>query len=77
MAPDTRRFPMERSGYRTISGTVFGLMAIGQGIRAAMQVPVQVGTTAIPVWASWVAVAVAGSLCIWAFRSSARHQRPA
>lgn len=68
---------MERSGYRTISGTVFGLMAIGQAIRAALQVPVQVGTTAIPVWASWVAVAVAGGLCIWAFRSSARHQRPA
>ena len=68
---------MERSGYRTISGMVFGLIAIGQGIRAAMQVPVQVGTTAIPVWASWVAVIVAGGLCAWAFRSSAGHQRAA
>ena len=68
---------MERSGYRTISGMVFGLIAIGQGIRAAMQVPVQVGTTSIPVWVSWVAVLVAGSLCVWAFRSSAEHQRAA
>ena len=64
---------MERSGYRTISGMVFGLIAIAQGIRAAMQVPVQVGTTAIPVWVSWVAVLVAGSLCVWAFRSPAGH----
>ena len=64
---------MERSGYRTISGMVFGLIAIAQGIRAALQVPVQVGATAIPVWVSWVAVLVAGSLCLWAFRSSAGH----
>jgi hypothetical protein len=68
---------MERSGYRTISGMVFGLIAIGQGIRAAMQVPVQVGTTAIPVWVSWVALLVAGSLCVWAFRLSAEHRRAA
>ena len=68
---------MERGLYRTISGMVFGLIAIAQGIRAAMQVPVQVGTTEIPVWASWVAVLVAGSLCVWAFRSSAKHQRAA
>ena len=68
---------MERSGYQTISGMVFGVIAIGQGIRAAMQVPVQVGTTSIPVWVSWVAVLVAGSLCVWAFRSSAENQRAA
>ena len=68
---------MERSGYQTISGMVFGVIAIGQGIRAAMQVPVQVGTTSIPVWVSWVAVLVAGSLCDWAFRSSAENQRAA
>ena len=68
---------MERSGYRTISGIVFGVIALGQGIRAAMQVPVQVGTTAIPIWVSWVALVVAGSLCIWAFRSSAEHHHAA
>ena len=68
---------MERSGYRTISGMVFGLIAIVQGIRAVLQVPVQVGATAIPVWASWVAVIVAGILCVWAFRSSAEHRRAA
>lgn len=68
---------MESSGYRTISGVVFGVIALGQGIRAALQVPVQVGATAIPVWISWVAVAVAGGLCVWAFRSSGRRQHVA
>jgi hypothetical protein len=61
---------MGRSSYRTVSGFVFGLIALLQGIRAVVQVPVQIGTTAIPVWVSWVAVVVAGALCVWAFRSS-------
>ena len=61
---------MGRSGYRTVSSVVFGLIALAQGIRAVMQVPVQLGTTPIPIWVSWVAVVVAGALCVWAFRSS-------
>ena len=61
---------MERSGYRTVSGVVFGLIALVHGIRAALQVPAQLGSTPIPVWVSWVAVAFAGALCVWAFRSS-------
>ena len=64
---------MERSGYRTISGVVFGLIALGQGTRAALQVPAQLGSTAIPVWISWVAAVVAGALCVWAFRSEQRR----
>ncbi len=66
---------MERSGYRTISGVVFGLIAIGHGVRAALQVPAQLGTTSIPIWVSWVAVLVAGALCVWAFRSPGERQR--
>jgi hypothetical protein len=65
---------MKRSGYQTISGVVFGLIALGQGIRAVIQMPVQVGNQSVPVWLSWIAVVVAGSLCIWAFRSSAANQ---
>lgn len=62
---------MKRRGYQTVSGLAFGLITLGQGIRAARELPVQVGTTSIPVWVSWIAVVVAGGLCIWAFRSSA------
>ena len=60
---------MNRSGYRTVSGLVFGLIAILQLIRAVTQTPVQIGTAAIPVGASWVAVVVAGALAVWAFRT--------
>jgi len=65
---------MERSSYRTISGIVFGLIGLGHGIRAALQVPVQLGSTSIPVWVSWVAVVVAGVFCVWAFRKPGHQQ---
>lgn len=64
---------MKRSGYQTVSGLAFGLVTLGHGIRAVRELPVQVGATSIPVWVSWVAVVVAGGLCLWAFRSSAAN----
>jgi hypothetical protein len=39
---------MSRDAYRTISGVIFGLIALVQGIRIARQLPVQVGSTSIP-----------------------------
>ncbi len=58
--------------YATVSGTVFGLVAILQAIRAFNDWPVQIGPIAVPVWFSWLAVVVAGCLCVWAFRSQRR-----
>ena len=55
--------------YIVVSGLIFGVIAVAQVLRAAMQVPVHVGGFEIPVSASWVAAVVAGSLCVWAFRS--------
>ena len=57
------------SGYVTVSGAVFALIAVLQGARAAMQVPVTVGSFSVPVAASWVAALVAAGLASWAFRS--------
>lgn len=57
------------SRYVVVSGVVFGVVAIAQAFRALNQLPVHVGSIEIPVWASWLAVVVAGSLCAWAFRS--------
>jgi hypothetical protein len=61
---------MARSSYPGVSGTVFLLIAALQAIRAVFQVPVQVGAQSVPVWASWLAVIVAGSLGVWAFRAA-------
>ena len=57
------------SRYVVVSGVVFGFVALAQVVRAVMQVPVQIGSVDIPVWASWVAAVMAGSICTWAFAS--------
>lgn len=58
-----------RNKYVVVSGAVFAVVALGQTIRAINQVPVHVGSFEVPVWASWLAAVIAGSLCAWAFRS--------
>jgi hypothetical protein len=61
---------MKSNGYELVSGIVFGVIAALQATRAVLQVPAQVGAHEVPVWISWVAVVVAGSLCLWAFRAA-------
>jgi hypothetical protein len=55
--------------YVVVSGVLFGLIAVVQALRALNALPVHIGTFEVPVWASWVAAAITGSLCVWAFRS--------
>ena len=57
------------SKYVVVPGFLFGLIALVQAVRALNQWPVQVAGFEVPVWVSWVAMVVAGSLCVWAFRS--------
>jgi hypothetical protein len=57
------------SKYVVVSGVLFGVIAVVQAVRALNQWPVQVEGFDVPVWVSWVAMVVAGSLCVWAFRS--------
>jgi hypothetical protein len=59
-----------QSRYAVVSGAVFGVVAVIQAIRALNQWSVQVGPFAVPVWFSWLALVIAGSLCVWAFRSA-------
>lgn len=56
-----------RSGYVVVSGFIFGFIALVQLLRAVTHVPVQIGSVEFPVWGSWIAVVVTGSLCAWAF----------
>jgi hypothetical protein len=59
------------SKYVVVSGVLFGVIALLQAVRALNQWPVSVGGFDVPVWVSWIAMVVAGGLCVWAFRS--RH----
>jgi len=66
---------MKSNRYALVSGTVFGIIAALQAMRAFLQVPAQVGTREVPVWISWLAVVAAGSLCVWAFRTARQARR--
>jgi len=57
------------SKYNSVSGVIFGLVALLQAVRAIAGWAVQIGSFQVPVWFSWILVIVAGSLAAWAFRS--------
>jgi hypothetical protein len=58
-----------KNNYLLVSGVIFGLVALLQAVRAIATWPVQIGPLDVPLWFSWVAAIVAGSLSVWAFRS--------
>jgi hypothetical protein len=55
--------------YAVVSGAFFSLLALVQLTRLLLRWPVQVDGVSIPRWASVLAIAITGSLAIWAFRS--------
>lgn len=60
---------MGNSSFNRVAGLVFAVVALAHAWRAVQAIPVLLGSTAVPVWISWVAVAGAGTLSIWGFRS--------
>jgi len=63
--------------YEQVSGAFFGVIAVAQLVRAVLGLPAQVGTFAIPVWFSFVAFGITGSLAIWGFQSAKNRHRTA
>ena len=55
--------------FHRVAGFVFAVVALVHLYRAVQSLPVQVGSTSMPEWVSWLAVAVAGSLSVWGFRA--------
>ena len=54
--------------YLQISGTLFGLMALGHLLRLFRHWPVDLAGHMVPLWASWVGLVLAGGLSVWALR---------
>jgi hypothetical protein len=59
---------MGTNAFLIVAGCVFGLVALLQIARIAFRWPVRIASFEAPLAASWIAVVVAGRLCIWAFR---------
>ena len=56
-------------GYTTVSATVFTLVALVQGWRAATGFPVEINHYLLPATASWGIAAIAAVLAAWGWRS--------
>jgi hypothetical protein len=54
--------------YLQISGTLFGLIAVGHLLRLFRHWPVDLAGYAVPLWASWLGLLLAGGLSVWALR---------
>lgn len=55
--------------FSRVAASIFALVAVGHAYRAIQQIPFQFGSYAVPEWASWLGVAVAGTLSVWGFRT--------
>lgn len=65
---------MKNGSYASVSGVVFALVALMHALRAILNVPVHVGSRALPIGISWVGAVVAAMLCVWAFRTVKRSR---
>ena len=59
---------MTEQNYLFISATVFAVVALLQCVRLLYQWSVQVAGITVPLWGSWLALFVATSLSVSAFR---------
>jgi len=71
-APGRER-PMRH--YLRVSGTLFGLIALGHLLRLLYRVPAELGQWVVPPWVSAIGVLLSGALAVWAFRLGRRVQR--
>jgi hypothetical protein len=53
---------MNDKSFHLLAGTIFGFVALIQALRIFMGWPVIIGGWDAPMWASWIAVVVAGGL---------------
>lgn len=55
--------------FHRVAASVFAVVALAHAYRAAAGLPVEVGSTVVPVWVSAVGAVVAALLSVWGFRS--------
>ena len=61
--------------YLRVSGTLFGLIALGHLLRLLYRVPAELGQWVVPLWASVIGLVLPAALALWAFRLARRVER--
>jgi hypothetical protein len=67
---------MSANAFFTVSGTIFGVIALLHLARILVGWPALIGTFEVPTWFSWLSVALAGYLAFSAFRLKGRRPSP-
>lgn len=60
---------MEKKIALTVAGIVFLLVAIAHAYRIFHHIPLIIGTTVVPLWATWLGLIVSLALGIWMLAS--------
>jgi hypothetical protein len=61
--------------YLRVSGTLFGLIALGHLLRLLYRVPAELGQWVVPLWVSVIGLFVPAALALWAFRLARQVER--
>ena len=61
--------------YLQISGVIFAIVTLAHVLRLVLNWPIQMASWVVPMWISWVAIPVAGTMCVWAFRLISRARQ--
>ena len=59
---------MDNRAYFFITGCIFGVVASMHVLRIIDHWTVIIGPWIVPLWLSWVALFLSGSLCLWALQ---------
>lgn len=65
---------MTSKQYGYVTSVLFALIGAGHLWRALAGLPVLIGAQAVPMWPSWVAIAIAGFLAWEGCRVARRHE---
>jgi len=63
---------MDRKTFLLVAGVIFAVVALVHLTRIAMGWPVVIGSWTMPMWVSWIGLAVAGALSLFGLRLAAR-----
>ena len=63
---------MSQKTFTTLASVIFGIIALLQLLRIVLGWPAEIGGWAVPMWVSWIAVVVAGSLSYFGIRLAMR-----
>ena len=63
---------MSTTTFSRVAASLFAIVALAHAARLALDVPVSIGATSIPMSVSWLGLLVAAGLSVWGFRSVAR-----